>query len=153
MSGGAGADERVALMRITAAATDAELANALQSLAPLPQITVVRPPESGLVMLRGRIGGDGAPFNLGEATVTRAAVRLDSGELGVAYLLGRRAEAARAAACIDALGQVAGWRERIATLLMEPVGARVAQERAAADARTAATRVDFFTLVRGEDAT
>src|SRR3982074_323537 len=49
----------------------------------------LREPESGLVMVRGRIGGDGAPFNLGEATVSRAAVRLSTGEVGLGYPLGR----------------------------------------------------------------
>ena len=48
----------------------------------VPRYEELRTAETGLVMLRGRIGGDGAPFNLGEATVTRAAVRLASGEVG-----------------------------------------------------------------------
>ena len=42
----------------------------------------LKPAETGLVMLRGRAGGDGAPFNLGEATVTRAVVELPGGERG-----------------------------------------------------------------------
>ena len=54
-----------------------------------PDYVELRAAESGLVMVRGRIGGDGAPFNLGEATVTRATVRLASGEVGFAYVLGR----------------------------------------------------------------
>ena len=33
---------------------------------------LLRGPETGLVTVRGRIGGGGAPFNTGEATVTRA---------------------------------------------------------------------------------
>lgn len=144
-------EDRVALMRTSAAATDAELASALAALEPLPPMTEVRPPESGLVMLRGRMGGDGLPFNLGEATVTRATVTLESGEVGVSYLLGRRIAAARAAACIDALGQVPDWRNRIEGVLVAPVAVRTGRERAAAAARAAATRVEFFTLVRGED--
>lgn len=143
---------RSTLMRSCAFASDAELAAAVSALGPLPPVAELRAPEVGLAMLRGRIGGDGAPFNVGEATVTRAAVRLESGETGLSYLLGRRPEAARVAALIDALGQCAEWRPRLQSALVEPVSARIARERAEQRAATAATRVDFFTLVRGEDA-
>ncbi|WP_245443019.1 phosphonate C-P lyase system protein PhnG [Methylobacterium terrae] len=110
----------------------------------------LRPPETGLVMTRGRIGGDGRPFNLGEATVTRAAVRLPGGETGFAYHLGRDRAKARLAATLDALWQV---RERRAAVeaALAPVAARRAQERAAQARRIAATRVNFFTMARGED--
>ncbi|MFZ0207085.1 MAG: phosphonate C-P lyase system protein PhnG [Roseiarcus sp.] len=65
----------------------------------------LKPVETGLVMLRGRAGGDGAPFNVGEATVTRAVVELSSGERGYGHILGRDAERARLAAILDALWQ------------------------------------------------
>ncbi|MEP6280903.1 MAG: phosphonate C-P lyase system protein PhnG, partial [Nitratireductor sp.] len=64
---------------------------------------LVRGPETGLVMLRGRMGGGGAAFNLGEATVTRATVRLATGEVGHAYALGRDRDKVRIAATVDAL--------------------------------------------------
>nr|WP_269812739.1 phosphonate C-P lyase system protein PhnG [Aurantimonas marina] len=63
--------------------------------------TTLRAPEAGLVMRRGRIGG-GAPFNLGEACVARASVRLASGEVGHAMVLGRDTDHARLAAFFDA---------------------------------------------------
>ena len=72
----------------------------------------LKPVETGLVMLRGRAGGDGAPFNLGEATVTRAIVELPSGERGYAHILGRDAERARLAAIFDALWQEPDRRAR-----------------------------------------
>ena len=56
-------------------------------------------------MVRGRVGGDGAPFNLGEATVSRAAVRLSTGEVGFGYTLGRDGEKAQLIALCDALVQ------------------------------------------------
>lgn len=143
---------RAALMRICAAATDAELHAALAAMDACPEATEIRPPEFGLAMLRGRMGGDGAPFNLGEATVTRAAVALSTGAIGVSYLLGRRPEAARAAARIDALGQSDAFRPVIEAALCDPVRRRLAAEREATRRETAATKVDFFTLVRGEDA-
>jgi alpha-D-ribose 1-methylphosphonate 5-triphosphate synthase subunit PhnG len=59
-------------------------------LGSLPRYSVVRRPEIGLVMLQGRISGSGAPFAAGEMTVTRAAIRLQSGELGIGYVGGRK---------------------------------------------------------------
>ena len=102
-------------------------------------------------MLRGRMGGSGPPFNVGEATVTRAVVRLNTGAVGFSYLLGRSHRRARLAALVDALGQDPNWRARLETSLVAPVEARQAAADARVRADTAATRVDFFTLVRGED--
>jgi alpha-D-ribose 1-methylphosphonate 5-triphosphate synthase subunit PhnG len=102
-------------------------------------------------MVRGRIGGDGAPFNLGEATVTRAAVRLDSGETGFSYALGRDHDKARLAAVCDALWQSEARRDGIERHVLAPIRARLARERTQKQEQAAATRVDFFTLVRGED--
>lgn len=152
-SGDAGADlvARQALMRACAQATEGELEAGLASLGELPGSQELRPPQTGLVMLRGRMGGSGPPFNVGEATVTRAALRLETGAVGFSYLLGRSHRRARLAALVDALGQDPVWRAALEASLVGPVKAR----RAAADARvrsdTAATKVDFFTLVRGED--
>jgi alpha-D-ribose 1-methylphosphonate 5-triphosphate synthase subunit PhnG len=101
-------------------------------------------------MVRGRIGGDGAPFNLGEATVTRAAVRMDSGEVGFSYLLGRDHDKARLAAVCDALWQ-GERRGAIERNVLAPIRMRLERERAEKREQAAATRVDFFTLVRGED--
>ena len=142
---------RQALMRICADATVEELANALTSCGGVPALEDVRPPEAGLVMLRGRIGGDGAPFNIGEASVTRAVVRLEDGTLGYSYLLGRSAERAKLAAIVDALGQDEEWRARLDASLVAPVKARREAALAEQRAEAAATRVNFFTLVRGED--
>lgn len=133
-------------MALTARATLDELAGALSVLG-RPEFVEVRPPQTGLVMLRGRIGGDGAAFNLGEATVTRAAVRLDGGELGSAYALGRDADKVRLAAVLDGLAQrgTPGLDQALA-----PVAQRLQAAAELADARTSATRVDFFTMVRGD---
>lgn len=138
-------------MRICAEATAEELRRALGACGDVLEAEDVRPPEAGLIMLRGRIGGDGAAFNIGEATVTRAVVRLPGGTLGYSYLLGRSAERARLAAIVDALAQDEGWRERLDETLVAPVTVR--REAALAEQReqAAATRVNFFTLVRGED--
>ena len=138
-------------MALVARARRAELA-AIAGRWPDHGARDLKPVESGLVMLRGRIGGDGAPFNLGEATVTRAVVELASGERGFAHILGRDAEKARLAAIADALWQRAAERGDVETIVLSPIAERLAAEAANTRAETAATRVDFFTLVRGEDA-
>ena len=138
-------------MKVCAHASAEEMQAAISGVIPESGITVLRAPDVGMVMLRGRVGGNGAPFNLGEATVTRAAVKLDSGEIGYAYLLGRDLERARLAAIIDALGQRSADRARLERDFVAPVTARLAQAADLRRRRTAATRVNFFIMVRGED--
>ncbi|AVO45931.1 phosphonate C-P lyase system protein PhnG [Phreatobacter cathodiphilus] len=139
---------RKATMATVARATVGELA-ALETLAG-EGAEVLRAPEIGLVMVRGRIGGDGAPFNLGEATVTRAAISLPGGVIGFGHVLGRDREKARLAALADALWQAPATREAVETLLA-PVRDRIAAEAVTKRERAAATRVDFFTMVRGDN--
>lgn len=114
-----------------------------------PQVQMVRAPETGLIMLRGRTGGGGAPFNLGEATVSRASVRIETGEIGHGYCLGRDLDKARLIAVIDAVLQREPMNVEIAVL--EPLRdiARAAERKRREE--TAATKVEFFTMVRGED--
>lgn len=127
-----------------------EIATRLAQLA-LPPYENLRGPESGLVMLRGRIGGDGAPFNLGEASVAHAAVRLAGGEVGFGYTLGRDGEKARLIALCDALIQSSAHRADVERHVVKPLLAKLAAARIETDAETAATRVDFYTLVRGDN--
>jgi len=146
------AASRRVVMATLAQARAEEIADGLAAMAePLDHVEL-RPVETGLVMIRGRVGGDGQTFNLGEATVTRAAVRMNSGEVGFAYLLGRDSERARLAAICDAIWQDERRRAAIERHVLAPIRARLVAERERQRAQTAATRVDFFTLVRGEDA-
>jgi alpha-D-ribose 1-methylphosphonate 5-triphosphate synthase subunit PhnG len=138
---------RTDVMALCAKASGQELDKILERLAP-GGIRDLRAPDIGLVMLRGRMGGDGAAFNLGEATIARAAVELDGIGTGFAYHLGRDTRRARQAAIIDALWQAR--RDEVENLL-RPVRDRIEAERAQEARRTAATRVNFFTLARGED--
>ena len=116
-----------------------------------PSYRTLRGPECGLVSLRGRVGGSGESFNVGEATVTRASVRLEDGSVGHAVALGRDMEKARIAALVDAVCHT----PETATLVDARMIAPLQRELDAADEtrrqETAATRVDFFTMVRGED--
>ncbi|MDO5659171.1 MAG: phosphonate C-P lyase system protein PhnG [Paracoccus sp. (in: a-proteobacteria)] len=115
----------------------------------LPDYSVIRAPEIGTVMVQGRMGGTGAPFNLGEITVTRCVVALTRGATGHAHVQGRDKGHALRAAVADALMQAgdAGAAAIIETLTREEKAASQTQ----AD-RAAATRVEFFTMTRGEDA-
>ena len=140
---------RQAAMAVLAHSDAAEIALHLDAIK-LPPHENLREPENGLVMVRGRIGGDGAPFNLGEATVSRAAVRLASGEIGFGYTLGRDRGKARMIALCDALIQTVDHAGIVEALVLAPLRARMISERNRKAAETAATRVDFYTLVRGE---
>ena len=143
-----GQARRKAVMAVLAHSATADIVERLGAIA-LPDHEDLREPENGLVMVRGRVGGDGAPFNLGEATVTRAAVRLVSGEVGFAYVLGRDAGKAKLIAICDAMIQSPA-RARVLDAVVEPLERAMIAQRQQTDAETAATRVNFFTLVRGE---
>jgi alpha-D-ribose 1-methylphosphonate 5-triphosphate synthase subunit PhnG len=140
---------RQTAMSVLAHAEAAELAGCLAAMT-LPPHQNLREPENGLVMVRGRIGGDGAAFNLGEATVSRAAVRLASGEVGFGYVLGRDKRKAQMIALCDALIQSGDHADALESKVLAPLRASMISERDRKAAETAATRVNFYTLVRGE---
>ncbi|WFU41681.1 phosphonate C-P lyase system protein PhnG [Bradyrhizobium sp. CB82] len=140
---------RKAAMAVLAHADASTIAGRLRAIT-LPRYDDLRAPENGLVMLRGRIGGDGVPFNLGEATVSRAAVRLASGEVGFGYTLGRDGEKARLIALCDALVQSEEFASAIEQDVVAPLRADLHARQAQRAARAAATKVDFYTMVRGE---
>ncbi len=133
-------------MAILARASRAEIAELVGP--ELPRHELLKAPETGTVMVEGRAGGAGRRFNLGEATVTRCVVRLSDGPMGFSYALGRDARKARLAAILDARLQ----REEATSPLHRAVSDLAARQAAAhelASRKAAATKVDFFTLVRG----
>ncbi|APO73054.1 phosphonate metabolism protein PhnG [Rhizobium etli 8C-3] len=145
------ASERKRVADLLARAERNELVEAFEAITDKPAVQPVRGPETGLVMVRGRIGGGGASFNLGEVTVTRATMKLGSGAVGHAQALGTDREKARLAAIFDALWQDDAMKDFVEERLLLPIAARIAGvDRRKAD-ETAATRVDFFTMVRGDD--
>ncbi len=144
--------ERRAVMAVLARAPAVDLARLWEEAGlDAAGVQTLRGPETGLVTVRGRIGGGGSPFNVGEATLTRATVRLPTGEVGHAYALGRDRDKARLSAIIDALWQRAGMRERVEQSIIAPLAALLEAADSRRRAETAATKVDFFTMVRGED--
>ncbi len=116
----------------------------------LPPHQMLRAPEVGSVMIRGRAGATGAPFNLGEMTVTRCVLQLATGEVGHANVAGRDKAHATRAAVVDALMQTGAAPDTRAKVLA-PLTADEAARKQTRAGKAAATKVDFFTLVRGED--
>jgi len=138
-------------MAVLARASYDDLVSLWRALDLDPECQVIRGPETGLVMLQGRMGGGGDAFNLGEATVTRASVRISGDQIGHAYMLGRDHKKARLAAVIDALAQDPAMAARLDDAVVAPLEARLAASDEKHRAETEATRVNFFTMVRGED--
>lgn len=144
-----GQARRKAAMAVLAHSEVVDIAGHLEAIA-LPAHEDLRVSENGLVMVRGRIGGDGAPFNLGEATVSRAAVRLSTGEIGFGYTLGRDHRKAKLIALCDAMVQSDEFAAAVEAEVIAPLRTVMMEQRNRKAAETAATRVDFYTLVRGE---
>lgn len=116
-----------------------------------PNYQPLRPAEIGMVMVRASVNGNGAPFNMGEATTTRCSVQMDSGEIGSAYILGRNKPHAELAAVIDGELQRGDWNQQITQQLLEPLANLEKGRQNKRQQKAAKTKVDFFTLLRGED--
>lgn len=137
-------------MGLLAKAPEGRVAALLDAAMTRPDFAWLRAPEIGSAMVRGRAGATGAPFNLGEVTVTRCALSLPCGTVGHAYIQGRRKACAEAAALVDALMQTEA-AEGLRTQVLDVLAAEQAAAKQARAEKAAATKVDFFTMVRGED--
>ena len=140
-------------MRALAMADPAALDVAWQGWAPKPAVQPIRGPEAGLVMVRARTDGGGVRFNLGEATVVRATVRLHGAPLaadsvGTSYVLGTDLEHARLAAIFDGLLADAGLRARVLAEVITPLEQAQAERDRLRLAEARSTLVDFFTVSR-----
>lgn len=145
-----GNNERKAWMSLLAKAPAGRAAALFEKAIARPEFSWLRAPEIGSTMVRARAGGTGAPFNLGEMTITRCALTLETGEVGHAYIQGRRKEDAEIAALVDALMQTA-QAETVRRAILEPLEQETSAAKSARAEKAAATKVDFFTMVRGED--
>jgi len=112
---------------------------------------IIRQPEIGLAQVRARMGGTGRSFNIGDTTLTRAVVKLNSGELGYSYLQGRNKTHAEIAALIDGLLQTQRYHESLRSSVIEPLTADKQEREQQRAKEVASSKVDFFTMVRGED--
>jgi alpha-D-ribose 1-methylphosphonate 5-triphosphate synthase subunit PhnG len=143
-------DARKRWLAVLSRASRADLEAAWAPFDALHTPEYVRPAESGMVMLRGRIGGTGDAFNTGEASVTRCALRFGAGALGVGYTLGRDRRKAQLIAMFDALLQGDEHKTVVGSQVIEPLARQQAEQRDAASRATAASKVEFFTFVRGQ---
>lgn len=144
------ADRRTAL-GILARSPAGLLAERFARMEECPDFTWLRKPETGTLMLRGRIGGDGELFNVGEATLTRCTLRIADGTVGIGTVLGRNAAKAQQVALCDALLQRPESAGRVLAEVIGPLAEAEHARHAQEAAEVAASRVDFFTVARGED--
>lgn len=149
-SGASPISARQAWLRVLALAPAEALERAWQGLPERPAHAVLRAPEVGSALVRGRAGGRGAPFNLGEMTVTRCAVTVGR-HTGIGYVAGRHRRKAELVALFDALLQDDARRPALQSAVLAPLAEAHAATVATRSSKAAASRVDFFTLVRGED--
>ena len=141
---------RKSWMGILAKAPRGQIPTLLSQVSKPPKFDWLRPPEVGSVMIQGRMGGSGSAFNLGEMTVTRCSLKLADGTVGHGYVQGRSKDDAQAAAIVDALLQTA-QSAVMQREIIDPLKAAQDTARAAKARKAAATKVDFFTMARGED--
>ena len=137
---------------LIAKAAASRVAGLFEALDPRPQHVPIRPSDVGLLMVRGRVGGAGGAFNLGELPVARAAVRLDDGAVGIGYVAGRDTAHAELAALSDAMIQSSQWADLLETQVLAPLEVERAHRQIDLGRKAAATKVDFFTLVRTRSA-
>ena len=109
----------------------------------------IRQPETGMVMARGITGGNGQVFNVGEVAVTRCVVRLADGAIGHSYVVGRRLQQASMAAVLDALLQGPSHQHWHSSIIL-PLQAAQQQQQAERASEVVGSKVNFFTMVRGD---
>jgi alpha-D-ribose 1-methylphosphonate 5-triphosphate synthase subunit PhnG len=135
------------------------LENCIRTLGSLPEYEFLRSPEIGLAMVRGRADGTGQPFNLGEITITRCVVQVaiaaeppaaTAAMTGFGYVAGRSQRHAELAAVCDALLQHPAWQGTVQAQVIEPLKAAAQEKCRTEAAEVESTRVNFFTLLRGE---
>lgn len=139
---------RQAWMATLAKADLKQLEARIAQIGNLPRYNFLRPPEIGLTMVRGRAGGTGQIFNLGEMTITRCAVQVE-GVTGFGYVAGRSHRHAEVAALCDGLMQLSEWHDLVQSVVIEFLEAEANCQQEIQQLQTEATKVNFFTLARG----
>jgi alpha-D-ribose 1-methylphosphonate 5-triphosphate synthase subunit PhnG len=137
-------------MKVLAKASSKDLEDALQKIVIRPDYEFLRTPETGMVMVRARTGGIGKRFNLGEITVTRCVIRTDDGDVGCSYVMGCDHRHAEYAALFDAMLQNTRYRIDLMEDIIHHLEAEQRGREETASRKSASTKVDFFTMVRGE---
>jgi len=142
--------QRQQWMSILAKSSSRELEDAWQEISEKPIYRHLHKPETGSIMVRGRAGGSGIRFNLGEMTATRCTIQIVKGHVGSAYVMGRDHRHAELAAIFDALLQDPLHHHKISNSVVSSLKASNDKRKEDVSKKSAATKVDFFTMVRGE---
>ncbi len=137
-------------MQLLAEAEVQELESAFERLEKPFTSTFLIKPETGMVMVQGKADGTGTPFCIGEMTVTRCMVQIMDQIQGYAMVPGSDHDHARLAALFDALLQVPAFHDSLMATLIRNLETKESQKRQALAGDVADTRVEFFTLTRGE---
>lgn len=137
-------------MNIFARSSRTDLEREWDKMEDKPDYRVLRRPETGMIMVRGRTGGTGRPFNIGETTVTRCSVRMPSGEIGTSYILGTSGRKAELAALLDGILQTRGNREPLCRAMISRLEDKLRKNAEQEAVKAASTKVSFFTMKRGE---
>ena len=136
-------------MAILAKSSPVDLEQQVKTLGEIPKYTFLRNSEIGLAMVRGRAGGTGKAFNLGEMTVTRCVIKMGNIQ-GFGYVGGRSKRHAELAAVCDGLLQQNEWRDRLQELVIQPLQIKLIERQQKQQNQTEATKVKFLTMLRGE---
>ncbi|MFC0178603.1 phosphonate C-P lyase system protein PhnG [Thorsellia kenyensis] len=144
-------ENRQILMGLLAKSPFEVIDNLWTTLNLTPNYELFRAPEIGLVQLQGKMGGTGNRFYVGDATITRAVVLIENKYYGYSYIMGRDKKKAQLCALIDGLMQINEYQITIEEKLLLPLLKLLETQKNEKNKATEATRVDFFTLVRGED--
>jgi alpha-D-ribose 1-methylphosphonate 5-triphosphate synthase subunit PhnG len=137
-------------MKILAKASLESLEKAWSWVGEKPSYQRLRGPEIGLILLQGREDGKGDAFHLGEMTVTRCSVQIEGGNTGCSYVSGRSPRHAELSALFDALLQDPDQQDLLMKEIIYPLEQIQRHRQAMKDKEVSPTRVEFFTMVRGE---
>lgn len=154
--------KRQLLLSVLSKSAFNDIDNFWQTLSITPSYTLLKTPEVGMTMVRAKTGGAGQEFNMGEMTVTRTVIRLDSiescsesektqaGIIGFGYTAGRETKKSELIAVIDACFQLSAYAELIEEKILQPLSEQLQEKETLQSEKVDSTKVNFFTMVRGE---
>jgi len=142
-------EKRKSWMSLLATSNQSDLLNLWEQKKIRVNYIWLRTPEIGSIMAQGRMGVTGDKFNIGEVTITRCSLKLNCGTIGHSYVQGRSKKKAEISALCDALMQTKMSKEINKNIII-PLGKIKKDNKDKILSKAEATKVDFFTLVRGE---
>ena len=142
-------EKRKSWMSLLATSNQSDLLNLWEQKKIKVNYVWLRTPEIGSIMAQGRMGVTGDKFNIGEVTITRCSLKLNCGTIGHSYVQGRSKKKAEISALCDALMQTKMSKEINKNIII-PLEKIKKNNKDKILSKAEATKVDFFTLVRGE---